>query len=160
MRVRYVLVAAATVLASLVLSGCSVKSAIDERLTPEPKTVTVEATVAAVGAAVEGTLAAGFPDTLPLWPGSAVATSKTTTTSQGESYSTILTTPDPYPDVLAGIGEGLKQAAWKVEALDASTPEQKMALLTVSSPDADGLVSVTQFSDTQVRIEYVITPKE
>ena len=117
MRVRYM-----TVVGS---GGCGArsrsraarsKSALDEKLTPEPTTVTVEATVAAVGASVEGTLTKGFPDTLPLWPGATVTKSKTTKTPQGTSYSAILTTPDPYADVLAGVGEGLKQADWKVEA--------------------------------------------
>jgi hypothetical protein len=160
MRVRYMAAALLAVFAPLMITGCSVKSALDERLTPEPKTVTVEATVAAVGAAVEGTLTAGFPDTLPLWPGATVVKSKTTKTPQGPSYSAIMTTPDPYADVLAGVGEGLKQAEWKAEALDASTPEQQVTLLTVSRPDADGIVTVTQLPQQPVRIEYVITPKE
>jgi len=160
MRAAHVMVFSAAVAASLLVSGCSVKSAIDEKLAPAPKTVTVEATVAAVGAAVDGTLTAGFPDTLPLWPGATVSKSKTTTTSQGSAYSAIMTTADPYADVLAGVGEGLKQAEWKVEALDASTSDQKVTLLTVSSPEADGIVTVTQMASQPVRIEYVITPKE
>jgi hypothetical protein len=160
MRVRSMSAAMVVALAPFLIAGCSVKSALDEKFTPEPKTVTIEATVAAVGASVEGTLTADFPDTLPLWPAATVTKSKTTKTPQGASYSAIMTTPDPYADVLAGVGEGLKQAEWKVEALDASTPEQQVTLLTVSNPDADGIVTVTQLPGKPVRIEYVITPKE
>ncbi len=159
MRVRYMTAALVVVFAPLLITGCSVKSALDERLTPEPTTVTVEATVATVGASVEGTLTADFPETLPLWPGATVTKSQTTKTPQGPSYSAIMTTTDPYADVLAGVGEGFKRAEWKVEALDASTPEQQVTLLTLSNPDADGIVTVTQLPGKPVRIEYVITPK-
>ncbi len=158
MRVRLSVVVA-MVATALALSGCSVKAVLDKQFAPDPKTVTVEATIAVPGASVEGTITEGFPETVALWPGAVVAKSKTTKTPQGASYSTVLNTPDPYDDVLAGVGEGLKQAAWKVEAIDASNEEQKVTLLTISNEDADGIVTVTSQPDKPVRIEYVITPK-
>ena len=160
MRARHIAATALAAAAVIVLSGCSVKSAVDEQLTPEPKTVTVEATVAAVGAPIDGTLTEGFPDTLPMWPGAKVTKSKTTKTPQGTSYSAILSTPDPYADVLAGVGEGLKQAGWDVEATDATTPEQSVSILTISNDNAEGIVTVSQMPKKPTRIEFVITPKK
>ena len=159
MRVRHMTVALAAVVA-LVLSGCSVKSSIDERLAPPPTTVTIEATVAAVGAPIDGTLTKGFPDTLPMWPGAKVTKSKATKTPQGTSYSAALTTPDPFDDVLAGVGTGLEEGDWKVEATDASTSEATVTILMISNDDADGIVTISQTPDKPVRIEYVITPKK
>jgi len=160
MRVRYMTVAAVAVVASLALSGCSVKSTLDAKLTPKPTTVTVEATVAAVSAPIDGTLAQGFPDTVPMWPGARVAKSKTTKTPQGTSYSAIMTTADPYADVFAGVGAGLKQAGWKVEASDAGTPELPASILMISNGDAEGIVTITQSPKKPVSIQYVITPKK
>ncbi|NTU71295.1 MAG: hypothetical protein HGB10_05705 [Coriobacteriia bacterium] len=145
---------------AVVVSGCSVKQSIDEKLAPEPTQVTVEATVAAVGAPIDGTLKPGFPDTLPMWPGAKVAAGKTTKTPQGKSYSATLTTTDPYADVLAGVGEGLKRAGWTVEAMDVGTPEQQATILSASSDSADGIITVSQLPKKPVRIEYVITPKK
>ncbi len=159
MRVRYMTIAAVAVAALLVLPGCSVKSSLDAKLAPKPTTVTVEATVAAIGAPIDGTLTKGFPDTLPMWPQAKVTKSKTTKTPQGKSYSAVMTTPDPYADVLAGVGEGLEKADWKVEATEASTAAQKMSILLISNADADGIVTVSQLPKKPVRIEYVITPK-
>ena len=62
--------------------------------------------------------------------------------------------------MLAGVGEGLKTAGWKVEATDASTTEQKVSILMISNDsDAEGIVTVSQLPGKPVRIEYVITPK-
>lgn len=162
MRVGYVTVAVAiaTVAISAPLSGCSVKNSIDQRLAPEPTTVTVEATVAAVDASIDGTLTKGFPAELPMWPGAKVAKSKATKTPQGTSYSAAMTTWDPFDDVLAGVGEGLEQSEWTVEATDASTAEATVTILMISSSDADGIVTISQTPKKPVRIEYVVTPKK
>jgi hypothetical protein len=159
MRVRYTTMAAVAVVASLALSGCSVKSSIDAQLAPKPTTVTVEATIATVGAPIDGTLAEGFPSTVPMWPAGKVVKSKTTKTPQGKSYSVVLTTSDPFADVVAGVGEGLKQSKWKVAATDATTPDQKVSILLISNTEADGIVTISQLPKKPVRIEYVITPK-
>jgi hypothetical protein len=153
-------VAAIAVAASLALSGCSMKSTLDAKLAPKPTTVTVEATVAAVSAPLEGSVTDGFPDSVPLWPGAKVTKSKKTKTPQGTSYSVSMTTVDPFDNVVAGVGEGLKQAGWTVEVTDASTPEQKASILMVTSPDADGIVTIAQATETSVGIQYVVTPKK
>jgi hypothetical protein len=103
---------------------------------------------------------AGFPDTLPMWPGAKVTKTKTTKTPQGKSYSATLTTVDPYADVLAGVGEGLKQGDWTVEAADVSSPGQKVTLLTISSKTGEGMITVSQMTKKPVIIEYVVTPKK
>jgi hypothetical protein len=152
-------VVATVAVAAFALSGCAVKSTLDKKFTPPPTKVTVEATVAVAGASVEGTLTGGFPDTLPVWPGATVTKSKTTKTPQGKSYSAIMTTPDPYADVLAGVGEGLKRAEWKPAVTDASGPDQKVSIIMISNLEADGIVTVSQLPKRPVRIEYVVTPK-
>lgn len=160
MRVRFMTVMAVGVAASISLSGCAVKSTLDAKLAPKPTTVTVEATVAAVGAPINGTLTKGFPDDLPMWPSAKVAKSMVTNTRQGASYSAILTTRDPFADVLAGVGEGLKQADWRVEATDASSAAQQVSILMISNTGADGIVTVSQMGAKPVAIEYVVTPKK
>jgi len=160
MRVRYMTMVVVAVVASLAVSGCSLKRTLDETLAPEPTTVTVEATVAAVGAPIDGTLTKGFPDTVPLWPAAKVTSSRTTKTPQGNSYSAILTTTDPLAAVVAGVGEGFKQNDWTVEVTDASTEEQTASILMISSPDAEGIVTITQSPKKPVGIQYVVTPKE
>lgn len=161
MRVRIMRVAAVALAASIALSGCAVKSKLDATLAPKPATVTVEATVAVVGASIEGTLATGFPDSLPMWPGAKVTRSKMTRTRRGtSSYSASLIAMDPFLDVVAGQGEGFKRAGWKVEATDASSASQKVSILMVSKPGMEGIVTVSQTATRPVDIEYVVTPKK
>ena len=160
MRARYLILVPA--LALMVLgSGCtSVKQQLDAKFTPKPTIVTQEATVAAVGAPIVGTLVTGFPDSLPLWPGGSVTKTKTTKTPQGKSYSATLTTPDPYKDVVAGVGAGLKKAGFKVTAVDGSSGVLKATLLMISDSTLEGIVTVSQLPDKPVHVEYVITPKK
>jgi len=141
-------------------SGCSaVKQKLDEKFTPAPTIVTQEATVAAPSAQVSGTVSAGFPETLPLWPGANLAKMKTTKTPQGKSYTANFATADPYDDVLKGVVEGLKTAGYKVAAADGSTEMVRVNLLMISDKKIEGIVTVSQVPKKLVHIEYVITPK-
>ena len=159
MRVRSVMVGAIALGLALSTSGCAMKDSLDARFTPAPTKVTIEATVAAADASVDGEITKGFPDTVPMWPGARVSASKTTKTPQGKSYSAVLTTRDPYTDVLAGVGEGLRQCDWKVEVTDASSSESTVSILMISDGEAEGIVTISQAPDKPVRIEYIITPK-
>jgi hypothetical protein len=159
MRARYLMIVPALAVA-LLGSGCgTVKQKLDEKFTPAPTIITQEATVAAPSAQVSGTVSAGFPDTLPLWPGSSLAKKKTTKTPQGNSYTAEFTTADPYKDVLAGVGEGLKTAHYKVSATDGSTGLVKVSILMISNSKVEGIVTISQIPKKAVHIEYVITPK-
>ena len=150
------------VLAAVLLgSGCSsVKAQLDAKFTPKPTIVTQEATVAAVGAPIDGSVAHGFPGDLPMWPGATLFKQKTTKTPQGKSYTETFTTGDPFVDVLAGVGVGLKRAGFKVAATDGSTGVVKAGILMVSNADLEGIVTVSQVPRRPVQIEYVITPKK
>jgi hypothetical protein len=160
MRARYLMIVP-LLAAALLGAGCTtVKAKLDAKFTPPPKVVTVEATVAAAGAPVTGTLAKGFPSTLPLWPGAKLKTSKTTKTPQGNSYSAMFSTHDPYADVLAGIGLGLKNAGFKVSANNASTDNMKVDILAVSNARVEGIITISQLTAKPVYLEYVVTPKK
>ena len=160
MRIRYLMIV--PVLAVAVLgSGCSsVKASLDAKFTPKPTVVTQEATVAAVGVPVDGTLSVGFPDSLPLWPGSVLTKTKVTKTPQGKSYTANFKTDDPYKDVLAGVNEGLKTAGFKVAATDGSTSAVKVNILIISNSSLQGIVTLSQMPNAATHIEYVITPKK
>ena len=160
MRARHLMIAP-VLAAALLGSGCStVKTKLDAKFTPPPTVITKEATVAVASASVEGTLTRGFPDTVPLWPGATLTTSKTTKTSQGESYSAMFKTGDPFDDVLAGLGLGLKKAGFTVAATDSSADKMKVNILMVSDAELEGIVTVSQLTGKAVHIEYVITPKK
>jgi hypothetical protein len=159
MRVRYLMIVPALAV-TILGSGCStVKQTLDEKFTPPPTIVTQEATVAAPSAQVSGTVSAGFPETLPLWPGANLAKMKTTKTPQGKSYTANFTKADPYDAVLAGVGEGLKTAGFKVAAADGSTEMVRVNILIISNKQIEGIVTVSQAPKKLVHVEYVITPK-
>ena len=160
MRVRYLMIVP-VLAAALLGSGCtSVKATLDKKFTPPPTIVTQEATVAAPSAQVSGTVSAGFPETLPLWPGSELVKKKTTRTPQGKSYTASFQTTDPYADVLAGVGQGLKTAHFKVAVTDGSTGVVKVSILMISNSKVEGIVTISQIPHKPVSIEYVITPKK
>jgi hypothetical protein len=145
----------------LVGSGCSsVKSQLDATLTPKPTVITQEATVAAVGAIIHGAPVRGFPESLPMWPGAKVSVSKTTKTPQSKSYSATMSTKDPYADVLAGVGAGLKKAGFKVTATDGSTDTVKVTLLMISDSTLEGIVTLSQAAKKPVIIRYDVSPKK
>ena len=98
--------------------------------------------LATPSAAVSGELDPGHPDNLPIWEGSTVVASALT----GETvYELELTTTDPYDDVVYGIGKGLEDEGFTVEALDES-PEVTifmavkgdLAALYTMAPSEDG----------------------
>lgn len=145
---------------ALAVSGCaSVKKSLDDKLAPPPTVVTQEATVAAVGASVVGTITADFAKNLPLWPGSRVVRTRTTKTAQGKAFSAQFTTTDPFADVVAGLGQGLTDGGWKVELTDASSPDASASILMISNADDEGLVTVSEIASKPVTIEYTISPK-
>ena len=113
------------------MTGCS---QVQQAMAPKPKInkVTIEAKVAAPGAAVGGKLTGGAPETLPLWPGATVVRSKATKTPQGTTWTATLSTPDPYRDVLNGVGVGFQRAKWEVAAQDMTSGNTSSTVLTVS----------------------------
>ena len=164
MRVRYlsaalVLVAAITMVG---ISGCSqVKTKLDTTLAPKPlPPVTIEATVAAAGASVEGTISSTFPDTMPVWPGARVKKSQTLKTPQGNSYALVLKTTDPFADVLAGMSAGLKKSSWKTTVTDASSAEASASLFMIANTRYEGIITVSEDASATTRIEYTLTPKK
>lgn len=150
------------------LGGCSRAASV---LQPSPKVVTVEATVAAPGASVRGTLAPGMPDGIPLWPGAEVRQS-------GEvrnGYEFVLATNDAFDDVVKGLAAGFERAGWEVaeEVLADGTPddtaaggasgpasgpdEERVTALTALKGADSAVITVTQKPD-HVTIFYVLTP--
>lgn len=125
----------------------------------EPRIITREATVSAVGAVVSGALAKGFPVDVPLWPGSKITMSAVTTTPQGESWLATLLTNDDYEPVLKGMAAGLQNAGWTVESQDVGTPTDPSSMLTISRAEAEGLVTVSSDTERRTTIEIVVTPK-
>lgn len=144
-----------------VASGCaSVKKTLDAKFTPPPTVVTQEATVAAVGASVVGTMTGTFPDQLPVWPGAKIVRTKTTKTAQGKAFSATFTTVDPFDDVVAGLGKGLTDSGWQVAVTDASSPEASASVLVISNANNEGLVTVSEVASKPVTIEYTISAKK
>jgi hypothetical protein len=134
--------------AIVLLSGCSASESV---LTPTPPVVTQEATVAAAGALVDGTLPEGTPSSLPLWPESKVLAGEAD--KQG-AFSLVLQTSDPFSDVIAGMGAGLERAGWQAAE---SAEESATTVLDVSGEGLEGLVTLTD-ADGAVTIEYFLAP--
>jgi len=151
MRVR----AAASItvaLALLLVTGCT---RLETALTPPPKVVTEEATVAVDGASVVGELSAETPEGLPLWPGGEVVESLSTE----DSYSLTLTTGDPYDDVLAGVAAGFEAAGWEV-ASEESTEGGRVGVLTLTTQGQEGFVTITEIDSSSVQLDYVLVATE
>jgi len=150
----------AVLLGGALLAGVTGCSAINRALTPPPKTrhVSIEATVAAPGATVVGSLAKGEPSDLPLWPGATVASSRILMGSGGSRlWSATLTTADPYAKVAAGLESGFQNAGWSVQVADASTAEASSTALTVSSSKVAGVVTLSSQPDNTTKISYLLT---
>ncbi|MDZ4168591.1 MAG: hypothetical protein U1E26_02890 [Coriobacteriia bacterium] len=144
---RVALVAVAAL--ALVSSGCA---QLEAAFTPEPNIVTVEATVAAPGAVVNGDLATWMPDGTPLWPGSDVVESQATK----EAYSLTLSTSDAYADVLPGVAKGFEDAGWSVLSDEEGDEGSRTAVLTVSNDTHEGIVTLTENADGTVTTTYVL----
>ncbi len=151
MRLRAVAVIALA-FALLAVTGCA---RLDEALTPPPKVVTEEATVAADGASVVGELSADTPQGLPLWPGAQVVESVST----DDSYSLTMTTGDPYEDVLAGVAAGFEAAGWDVTS-EESTEGGRVAVLTLATDGQEGFVTITEVDGALIQLDYVLVATE
>lgn len=134
---------------ALSLSGCA---GVRERLTPAPSVVTEEATLAVSGAKVVGSLDAGTPGDLPLWPGAKVVESITT----DDAYSLTLTTADEYADVLSGVAAGLEEAGWTVVSDESGEAGARAAVLQITRDTQEGFVTLTELEDGLCQIDYVI----
>lgn len=157
MRARRLIVVVLVGVLSLTLVGCA---RLTQAFKPAPKVISVEATVAAPGAPVSGQLAQGEPSGLPLWPHATVENSRLRKVPAGMSWTAVLTTTDPYGDVMKGVAAGFQKAGWNVTALDVGTTQTPTAVLTVSRSNADGLVTVAKRPGTITSIDIVITPKK
>ncbi len=149
--VRRVLVS--VVVASAVVMSATGCASLEKRLTPEPTTVTQEATRAISGASVTGELAETTPNGLPLWPGAKVIESDTTE----DAYGLSLQTADAFDDVLNGVAVGFEEAGWKVEKEVSGEQGARAAALLVSRDAEEGIVSITELEDGIVQIDYVIS---
>lgn len=152
MRVPVVMMMVALVVST---AGCA---RVTESFKPQPKVVTIEATVAIVGADINGgTLASGRPANLPLWPGSRLVTSSQT---PGESWSADFTAADEFDAVVQGLVAGLKEAGWTAEVTDASSGAERASVLSASDSSADALFTVARSPDaTLTSIDVVVVPK-
>jgi hypothetical protein len=159
MQRRFLGTVSCAALLALALTGCT---QIQQIVNPTPpiKRVSVEATAAAPGLPVKGKLASGMPADLPLWPGATVLKSKLVKSSLGNSWSTTLSTLDPYTDVLNGVGVGFQRANWTVEGQDTSSAEGSSTVLTVSGKTHDGVVTISASKTGAVEIGYVMTPRQ
>jgi hypothetical protein len=154
MRVR---LAAAALIGVLALSaaGCDT---IANQFVPDPKIVTREATVAAVGAPGNGAFQYAVPDGLPLWPQASVA--KVEKRAKGsKSFDETLLTADTYDTVLAGMVTALEKGGWTVDTIDASTAEAAISVLNVSGHDREGVITITQTPEGTT-IAYLIAAPE
>jgi len=153
MRVRSAVLLAVAVVALASATGCA---ALDKLLTPSPKVVTEEATVAVSGAPVVGELSADTPRDLPLWPEASVVESVAT----GDSYSLTLTTTDAYDDVVAGVATGFDRAGWDVATEDSGDDLGRMSVVTISSQGQEGFITVTELEGGTTQLDYAIVSTE
>lgn len=146
-----VMLALATIIATTLLVGCS---AIESALTPAPKVVTQEATVAVPGAKVSGDLGPDAPSVVPLWPGATVVES----TLQDQTYSLSLNAEAPYRDVFTGVAAGFEKSGWSVQRDESGAAGSKTAVLTVSGNGYEGMVTVSEIASGTAEVDYVLTP--
>jgi hypothetical protein len=147
---------AVALVAAFALSGCE---ALRSSVPQKTQVVYQKATVAAVNAPVEGALE-GVPSDLPMWPKSKVVAVKTTKTPQGKTWTATLMTTDKYDDVLKGMVAGLQNSGWTVEQADASSGDTKSSLLTLSTPSAQGVLTLSQVDTATTSLEFVISPSK
>ena len=156
MRQRTVLSVLLVGILALGLTGCD---QIEKAIAPAPKIthVTVAAKVAAPGAKTTPALK-HVPSHVPLWPDSGVyRTERVTKGSNDESWSTTLSTSDPYQDVVDGTAKGFQDAGWQVMQQDVSSTDASITVLTVSSSSGEGDVTVTAQKDHTTQVGYVVT---
>jgi hypothetical protein len=146
----HAIILAAFMLASLSVTGCG---RLERALTPPPTVVTLEATVAAPGATVQGDLPGGVPVDLPLWPSARVMEAD----ASGEAVSMTLLAQEPFSDVLAGVAKGLSDSGWDVAREEAGEDGSRTAILTVAGDTHEGLVTIIENDDATVTMVYVLS---
>ena len=146
-------VSTALVAVAVTASGCA---QVSDLLTPGPKVVTVEATVAAPTAKVNGRLPEGAPEGLPLWPGATVLEGE----SSDNAYDVILSTDQALDDVSLGMAKGFEEAGWEVTQETLGEGAERMVFLTVSRPTHEGIVTISPGESDDVAIAYVISAVE
>jgi uncharacterized protein YceK len=155
MRARRIAVALLVAALPFALSGCG---ALTKALTPAPKVVTQEATMAVAGAKVSGELAKDMPAGMPLWPGATVEKTNSGKVPGGISWSATLHTQDAFNDVYKGVGAGMQKAGWTVEV--ASSEPSASAVFNVSGTSGAGSVAIMAGADGGSSIDYVIVVPE
>lgn len=146
-------VSAALVAVAVAASGCA---QVSDLLTPGPKVVTIEATVAAPAAPVNGELPEGAPEGLPLWPEATVVEGSSSQTA----YDVILSTGAPLDDVVLGMAKGFEDAGWDVAQESLGEGAERLVVLTVSRPTHEGIVTISPGEADDVAISYVISAVE
>jgi len=144
MKRRYVVVLACIVLVGVGtagLTGCSSKKTT-ANAAPGPQ-------LAEAGATVDGEMKAGFPESLPLWKGAKVISSKHSDKGQFDVYELDMTTTVSYSKVVYGYSKGLQNAGWNAQSLGgdatstaiSATKDSLEAAITISK-DKSGLTSI------------------
>lgn len=131
--------------ATPILTGCQ---SVQSFISPTPTVITQEATVAVTAAAVTGELPAETPESLPLWPGAEVASAE----SIESQFSLVLTSSEPFDDVVSGMTVGFERAGWEVAE---SASDESATSLDVSNGEYEGVVTVYD-AGSATRIEYLI----
>ena len=121
------------------------------------KHVTIGAKVGSPDASLQGTLAKGYPTTLPLWDGAGVIHTRMIKTKNGKSWSATLQTNDPYDDVVKGMATGFQKQGWTVLSEDSPASESSTTVFTVTGSNSAGVVTITFPKKLKAtRIDYVI----
>lgn len=155
MRARTVIAATLAGVLSLSLVGCNtVKTAFKP---PAAKVITREATVAVVGAPVQGKLIKGFPNDIPLWPGAAIDKSRKVAAPNGSAWRAVFVAKDTYDSVLKGIGVGFQKAGWTLASESVGTTESPSDILSATKDRSEVVLTLTKTPTNTTRIEYVIT---
>lgn len=131
---------------SVPLTGCQ---KVVSAFTPKPEVVTREATAAASGAEVVGSIPADFPSDLPLWPGAKVADA----IADGPSKTLVLKMNESYEDVVAGIAVGFERAGWSAVKV---AEEASATVLEVRGEGQDGIVTIYG-GEEGTSVEYLLT---
>lgn len=133
----------------IVLTGCD---RVTQAITPQPEIVSIEPTVAVPGAPVAGDLPETVPENLPLWPGATVVEG----VSSEQGFELVLMAPGAFDDVFQGIAKGFEDAGWEIAQEDMGQDASGIAVLTVSSPVAQGLVTMTLEDTSTVSVTYIL----
>jgi len=157
MRVRTILATVLICAVAVSATGCDrIKQAFTP---PAPGTVTHSATVAVVGAPVNGKFTKGFPSDVPLWPNSSVDKTRKIDAPNGAAWRAVFLSQDPYDTVLKGVGVGFQRAGWQVATVSAATTDTPDDILSATKGNSDVVITLSKVTKPTpvTRIEYVIT---